>query len=345
MPTKDGRVGFGVIGLNFGLGRCQAIQQVPEAELVAVASRTEATAKRVGEQLHVDAYADYHELLRRDDVDVIGIFTPNAFHQDIAVDAAKAGKHLVITKPLEITLDRVDTIIAACEEAGVKLATEYMARFQPGHYLGYQAIADGSLGRLVTGEFTYKCFRPQEYYTGTRGTWAVDGGGVMLLQAIHSLDVMLWYMGEVESVVARWGTLTHQMESEDTAIAIVTFTSGAMATLVGTTTFHNDRPGGQYGGGSMTRIEVGGDRGSLILTDGNVSMWKSLEAENAPDATPPAINTFQDVARWVRDDAYTSPTLVKAADSRKAIALIQAIYESARTGKVITLASTPAPVA
>ena len=341
MPTKDGRVGFGVIGLNFGLGRCRAIQQVPEAELVAVASRTEQTAQRVGAELGVDAYADYHQLLSRDDVDVVCIFTPNAFHREIAIDAAKAGKHLVITKPLEITLDRVDDIIAAANENGVKLATEYMARFQPGHYLGYQAIADGSLGKLVTGEFTYKCFRPQSYYTGTRGTWAVDGGGVMLLQAIHSLDVMLWYMGEVESVFARWGTLTHEMESEDTALAIVTFTSGAMATLVGTTTFHNDRPGGQYGGGSMTRIEVGGTDGSLIMQDGNVAMWKSLHAEQPPEAVSPVLNTFQDMARWVRDDAYSSPTLVKAADSRKAIELILAIYESARTGKLIQLAGAP----
>jgi UDP-N-acetyl-2-amino-2-deoxyglucuronate dehydrogenase len=339
MPTKDGRVGFGVVGLNFGLGRCKAIQAVPEAELVAVASRTEQTAQRVGAELGVEAYADYRRLLDRDDVDVVCIFTPNAFHRDIAIDAAQAGKHLVVTKPLEITLERVDAIIEATEATGVKLATEYMERFKPGHFLGYQAIADGSLGRLVTGEFAYKCFRPQEYYTGTRGTWAVDGGGVMLLQAIHSLDVMLWYMGPVESVVARQGTLTHQMESEDTALSIVTFTSGAMATLVGTTTFHNDRPGGLYGGGSMTRIEVGGDKGSLILADGQVAMWKSLEAENPPDGSLPALNTFQDMARWVRDDTYDSPTLVKAADSRRAIELIHAIYESARTGRVITLSS------
>jgi UDP-N-acetyl-2-amino-2-deoxyglucuronate dehydrogenase len=339
MPTKDGRVGFGVVGLNFGLGRCQAIQAVPEAELVAVASRTEQTAQQVGAELGVDAYADYRRLLDRDDVDVVCIFTPNAFHRDIAIDAAQAGKHLVVTKPLEITLERVDAIIEAAEANGVKLATEYMERFKPGHYLGYQAIADGSLGRLVTGELSYKCYRPQEYYTGTRGTWAVDGGGVMLLQAIHSLDLMLWYYGEVESVIARQRTLTHQMESEDTALSIVTFTSGAMATLVGTTTFHNDRPAGSYGGGSMTRIEVGGDKGSLILTDGKVSMWKSLEAETPPEPKLPALNTFQDMARWVRDDGYDSPTLVKAADSRRAIELIHAIYESAKTDRVITLST------
>jgi predicted dehydrogenase len=339
MPTQDGRVGFGVIGLNFGLGRCKAIQQVPEARLVGVASRTAETARRVGAELGVDAYADYRELLRRGDVDVVAIYTPNALHRDIAIDAARAGKHVLVTKPLEITLERVDAIIEACETAGVKLATEYMERFRPGHYLGYRAVADGALGRLVTGELSYKCYRPQEYYTGTRGTWAVDGGGVMLLQAIHSLDLMLWYFGEVESVVARWGTLTHRMESEDTALAIVTFTSGAMATLVGTTTFHNDRPAGLYGGGSMTRIEVGGERGSLILTDGQVAMWKSLDVDAPPTAELPAINSFQDVARWIRADGYSSPTLVKSDASRTAIELIQAIYESARTGRPITLAS------
>ncbi|HZO25152.1 MAG TPA: Gfo/Idh/MocA family oxidoreductase, partial [Chloroflexota bacterium] len=143
MPTQNGKVGFGVVGLNFGLGRCQAIQEVPEAELVAVAARTEATANRVGAQLGVAAYADYRKLLKRDDVDVVCIFTPNAFHRDIAVDAANAGKHVVVTKPLEITLERVDAIVAACEANGVKLATEYVERFHPGHYLGYQAIADG----------------------------------------------------------------------------------------------------------------------------------------------------------------------------------------------------------
>jgi predicted dehydrogenase len=286
----------------------------------------------------VEAYADYRRLLDRPDIDVICIFTPNASHRDIAVEAAKAGKHLVITKPLDVTLERVDAIVAACEAAGVKLATEYVERFKPGHYLGYRAIADGALGRLVTGEFAYKCFRPQSYYTGTRGTLAVDGGGVMLLQAIHSLDVMLWYMGDVASVFTSQGTLAHEMETEDTSMSVVTFTSGAIATMVGTTTFHNDRPAGLYGGGSMTRIEVGGTKGSLILSEGEVSMWKSLEADTPPDAPLPALNTYQDMARWVRDDGYDSPTLVKAADSRRAIELILAIYESAETGKPVKLA-------
>lgn len=338
MPGKDGRVGFGVVGVNWGIGRSKAIQATPEARLVAVCARTEKNASEAGRQLGVDYHTSYREMLQRDDVDVVAIFTPNASHLDLAIQAAQAGKHILVTKPLEITTERVDAILDACQAAGVKVATEYMARFDRGHYLGYRAIAEGLVGKPVLGEFSYKCYRPREYYTGTRGTWAVDGGGVMLLQAIHSLDIMLWYLGDVRSVTAQWGTFTHQMESEDTALALVTFTSGALATIVGTTTFHNDRPPGQYGGGSMMRVELGGERGSFILADGSVAMWKSLEAAEPPDGTSPVRNSFEDMARWVHDDSYSSPTLVKGPESRTSIELIQAIYESARTGQTITLA-------
>ncbi|MCC6178166.1 MAG: Gfo/Idh/MocA family oxidoreductase [Chloroflexi bacterium] len=337
MPTADGRVGFGVVGVNFGLGRCAVIQKTPEAQLVAVAARSEQSARPAGEQLGVDWHTDYREMLQRDDVDVIAIFTPNASHADIAIEAARAGKHVLTTKPLEITTERVDTVIEACRAAGVKLSTEYMSRYVPENYLGYRAIADGALGKPVLGEFAYKCYRPQEYYTGTRGTWAVDGGGAILLQAIHTIDLMLWYLGDVQSIVAKCGTFTHRMETEDTGVALVTFVSGALATLVGTTTFHNPLPPGQYGGGSLTRMEVGGSDGSFILDDGTLAMWKSTVAECAPTGPLPAQSAFQDFARWVRDDAYTSPTLVTGEGARKSVAFIQALYESARTGREVTL--------
>jgi UDP-N-acetyl-2-amino-2-deoxyglucuronate dehydrogenase len=337
MPTKDGRVGFGVVGLNFGLGRCKALQEIPEAQLVAVCSRTEKTARDIAEQLGVEYHTDYREMLKRDDIDVIVIYTSNAQHQAIALDAAKAGKHVLTTKPLDVTLDRMDTIIEACKAGGVKLATEYMSRYMEGNYLGYRALADGLLGKPVMGEFSYKCYRPQAYYTGTRGTWAGDGGGAMLLQAIHTVDVMLWYLGDVQSVTARWGTFTHEMEAEDTALALVQFTSGALATIVGTTTFHNPLPAGQYGGGSMTRIELGGEHGSIILANDKLTMWKSTTSEEAPTVALPAKNVFQDFARWVRDDNYSSPTLVKGDEARKSVEMILAAYESARTGQTVTL--------
>jgi len=149
---------------------------------------------------------------------------------------------------------------------------------------------------------------------------------------------MLWQMGPVESVTARWGTYTHRIETEDTAVALVTLKSGALGVLVGTTTFHNDRPFKSYGGGVVKRIEVNGESGSATSLDGRVAMWKVAGGVEVPaEVEPPAVNVFQDYARWVRDDTYSSPTLVKGPESRQAVELILAIYESARTGKTVSL--------
>src|SRR5581483_2281364 len=145
MPTRDGRVGFGVVGLNFGLGRCKALQEVPEAQLVAVCTRTEKTARDAAEQLGVAYHTDYRDMLRRDDIDVIVVYTANAQHYPLALDAARAGKHVLTTKPVDTDLGRIDAIIAACKANGVKLATEYMMRYTEGNYLGYKALADGLL--------------------------------------------------------------------------------------------------------------------------------------------------------------------------------------------------------
>ena len=144
MGRTDRPVGVGVIGLNWGLGRCAALREVEEARLVAVAARSEATARKGGEQFGVDWHADYRELLRRDDIDLVAVYTPSGTHLDIAADAARAGKHVLTTKPLEVTLDRIDAAIAVCREAGVKLATEYMTRYGGDYYRAYRAIADGA---------------------------------------------------------------------------------------------------------------------------------------------------------------------------------------------------------
>ena len=212
-----------------------------------------------------------------------------------------------------------------------------MARYGTDYYRGYRAIADEVLGKPILGEFSYKCFRPQAYYQGTRGTWAADGGGAMMMQAIHVVDLMLWYLGPARTVTAHWGTFTHQMEAEDTAVALVTFASGALATLVGTTTFHNDRPPGGYGGGTIMRVEVGGERGSLIMSDGKIVMWKAEGLAEPPAVAPPARNAFQDMARWLHDDGARSPALVPGEEARRSVELILALYESARTGRTVTL--------
>lgn len=340
MVSKDGRVGFGIIGLGIGLSRCEMMQAAPEARLVAVADLVEAKAKDVAAKFGADWYTDYRRMLEREDIDVVGVYTPSGMHLNIALDVARAGKHVLTTKPMEITLERADSIISACKEAGVKLATEFASRYSPHNYGVYRAIKDGKFGKMVLGEFNYKCYRDQAYYEsngGWRGTWKVDGGGAIMNQTIHSVDQLLWLMGDVDTVTARWGTFTHKIETEDTAVALITLKSGALGVLVGTTTFHNDRPFKLYGGGVTRRIEVNGEFGSATLIDDVTKMWKTVEGEASSQVTLPAVNVFQDYARWVLDDSYNSPTLAKAEDSRKTLELVLAIYESARSGKPVTL--------
>ncbi|WP_011578922.1 MULTISPECIES: Gfo/Idh/MocA family protein [Chelativorans] len=343
MTSKTAPVRFGIIGLGFGAGRIPMIESCAETELVAVSARSEEKAREVGEKHGVDWHTDYNDLLARDDIDVVGLYTPSGAHLDIALAAAKAGKHMVATKPLEINLKRVDEIIAAYDAAGLKLATEYVVRYLPGNYALHQAVTSGKLGKMILGEFSEKLYRPQWYYEldgGWRSKWEVSGGGTVVNQTIHTLDQMQWMFGKVESVTAFMGTYMANIESEDTATAMVKFTSGAIGIVVGTTTFRNEKPPTRYGGGTMRRIEVNGDLGSARIEDETITMMAIEGDPELPrEVQPPAANVFEDMARWVRDDAYDSPTLVKPAESRASMELVLAIYESARSGKTVVLNS------
>jgi predicted dehydrogenase len=316
------------------------IQQAPEARLVAVVARTPEKAKQAADSLGVDWHTDYRALLGRNDVDVVGIYTPSGRHAEIAIEAARAGKHVLLTKPMEITLARCDAIIHACRAAGVKLATEFIFRYRPGNYSLFRAIREGQFGKMVLGEFAFKCFRSQAYYDadgGWRGTWAVDGGGALMNQTIHMVDQMLWMLGNPMSVVAHCGTFAHRMETEDTGAALVRFEGGALGVLVGTTAFLNDRAVGTYGSDTR-RIEVSGQRASATLQEDKLVMWKAEGSDASLHEVPPgAVNVFGDFVRWIRDDEYASPTLVTPADSRKAVEVVLAIYESARTRNPVSL--------
>jgi UDP-N-acetyl-2-amino-2-deoxyglucuronate dehydrogenase len=341
MASNSGKVRFGIVGLGYGAGRIPLIEETEGAKLVAVSSRSEEKARSIGEEFKVPWHTDYNDLIRRDDVDVVGIYTPSGAHQDIAIAAARAGKHVVVTKPLEITLERVDAIIDACDRARVKLATEFVVRYLPSSYALYRAVHDGNLGKMILGEFTEKLYRPQWYYEsdgGWRGKWASGGGGTIITQAIHTLDQMLWLFGAADSVTAHAGTFVADIETEDTATAIVKFKSGALGTLVGTTTFRNEKPPGRYGGGTVRRIEVNGDLGSARMDDTTITMMSIEGNPEVPrEILPSARNVFEDVCRWVHDDSYSSPTLVTGPESRAAMQMVLAIYESARTGRTVRL--------
>ncbi|MGC8863073.1 MAG: Gfo/Idh/MocA family protein, partial [Armatimonadota bacterium] len=226
-------LGFGIIGAgSVSPLHAAAIANCPGARLVAVADLCEERARALAPDAAI--YTDYRRLLDRPDVDAVCLCVPSGMRLPIAIDAARAGKHILAEKPLEVTLERADAIIAACDQAGVKLAVIFQLRFMPAVRALRNAIETGALGRLVLGDTYVKWHRSQEYYDSSdwRGTWEMDGGGALMNQAIHHVDLLQWMMGPVESVFGRTATLVRErIQVEDTAAACLRFANGALGTV------------------------------------------------------------------------------------------------------------------
>ncbi|GAB3003166.1 Gfo/Idh/MocA family oxidoreductase [Amycolatopsis acidiphila] len=333
-------VGFALVGLGYGATRCQMLAETPTARLAAVVDANAERAREYGERYDVPWFTDVSGALTRDDVDVVGIYTPSGLHLDLAAAVANAGKHVLLTKPMEVNLARSDAIADTCADAGVELFGEFYLRYYEDNWRLKNAIDSGVLGRLILGEFGFKCFRPDEYYRSDgawRQTWELNGGGVVMNQAIHAIDKLTWCMGEVESVHAVTGTYAHDIPVEDTAVAALTLRSGAMAVLVATSTFRTTSGMDDiYGGGFTTRAEVNGDRGSLSLLDDVLTMEKFDQGSLGRfDGKP--LNVFDDIAGALTEAGYESATLARGEQARRPVEIAMAIYDSARAGKPVRI--------
>ncbi len=319
-------VGFGVIGLGMGAVRARFISETEGARLVAVAELDEERGRKAEAEYGIDWYRDYRRLLDRDDIDVITVMTPSGTHADFAIEAAVAGKHVITTKPVEVSLERADRMIAACREAGVILAVDFEARYMADNVRVKQAVDDGRLGRMILGEVRLKWFRNDAYYEGWHGTWALDGGGSLINQSVHQIDLLGWYMGEVESVQGQIGVFNHDIESEDLGMAMLRFKSGAVGTILGTTTCPVTIPAG---------VELHGTQGLVITAGNKVATWH-VPDESADDPFPyeGPCNVIEDMAALVR---HGGTPRITGEEAKKSLALILAIYESSRTGQAVSL--------
>ena len=336
-------LGFGIIGIGaVSPLHLAAIESSPGARLAAVADVTVERAKRIGEQRGVPWFADYREMLASPDVDVVCVCTPSGLRGEICIAAARAGRHVVSEKPVEVTLAKIDAVIEECGRAGVKLAAIHQIRFAPGVQAVKQAILEGRLGRLVMGDAMVKWFRSQEYYDSAawRGTWALDGGGALMNQGIHYVDLLQWMMGPVETVFGCVDTLVRDIEVEDTAAACLKFTNGAVGIIEACTSAYKGVP---------AKLEIRGDKGVVIVEDGNVTHWQ-IEGEDcrAPEAVdigsgasnPMAIGSaghtvqISDMVCAINENR--SP-LVDGLEARKPVEIITAVYRSSRTGEAVKL--------
>ena len=346
MPVGFGIVGCGMIS-NF---HARALEETRGARLVACFDQRPDAARKFAESAGCKPYDALDDMLRDPAVDAIGIATPSGAHMEPAVAAARAGKHVIVEKPLEITLRRCDAIIDACEKAGVKLATIFPSRFHDSSIKLKRAVDGGRFGRLTVGDAYVKWWRTQEYYDSGawRGTWALDGGGALMNQAIHTVDLLTWLMGPVAELTSMTATLAHErIEVEDTAMAALRFENGALGVIQATTAAYP---------GYLKRIELHGTDGSAVLEEEDLKKWdfkkptaadrriqedmKNARSTGGGASDPAAIGhhghavEFKDFVDAIQKDRTPS---IDGREGRRSVEIILAIYKAAETGRAVTL--------
>ena len=353
MATGFGIIGCGMIA-NF---HARAIADCRGAKLVACFDMVPAAADRLAQQTGCKAYHDLDAMLADPEVDVVTIGTPSGAHMEPAVAAARAGKHIIVEKPLEITLKRCDKIIAECEKAGVTVSTIFPSRFHDSSQEMRRAIDAGRFGRLTVGDAFVKWFRTQEYYDSGawRGSWELDGGGALMNQAIHSVDLLIWLMGPVAEIRAQTALLAHErIAVEDVAMATLKFESGALGIIEASTAIYP---------GYLKRIEIHGSAGSAVMEEEDLVKWdfaKTIKRDESilqkmaekksgggGAADPAAIGhhgharQFQDVLKAIKKGTQPS---VDGPEGRRSVEVILGIYKAAETGRTVTLPLKSDPV-
>jgi UDP-N-acetyl-2-amino-2-deoxyglucuronate dehydrogenase len=342
MTTEQ--IGFGVVGCGL-IGRVQAeaIQSIAGARLVAVCGRDAGRTAEFAAGFGAAAYTEYDAFLAHPDLQVVNVCTPSGWHAAQGIRAAEAGKHVLVEKPIEISLERADVLIAACDRAGVKLGVIFQSRFLPAAQRIKQAIDEGRLGRLMQGDAIVKWYRAPEYYAdgSWHGTIALDGGGALINQAIHTVDLLQWMMGPAASAFAMKATLRYpHIEAEDTLVGCLRFRNGALGVVQAAT---SAKPG------FKRRVEISGERGAVILDGDAIGCW-AIDGEDGAgtggeqitdgSANPAAISNeghrrqIEDMLHAVRD---ARAPMIDGREGRRSLELVCALYESAKLNAPVIL--------
>jgi len=338
--TRD-TIGFAILGTGMIADYHAAAVQANAAlgaHLVSVAHHDPTRFRELGTRFGVPC-TSYEQVLADPDIDVVTLCTPSGQHAAQTVAAARAGKHVLVEKPMAVTLAGADAAIAACAAAGVKLGVCFQSRTRPLFRKMWQAIEAGDLGELTLGVVTLPYYRPMAYYdqAAWRGTWALDGGGVLMNQGIHQVDLLVWLMGDPVDVRAFAATRHRDVQVEDVAAATLRFEGDALATITASTA---------AGTGFAPRVEVYGTRGGIQTEGDNVVRWE-VDPETRPAVEPlsrgPAASPgaggdprgisaaghaalFHDFIESLRDDRQP---LIDGREGRRSLAAVLAIYDAA----------------
>lgn len=338
-PVRFGIIGCGIIASVHAKG----IENTENAELAAVYDYVNDKAVQFAETYPADVCNSYEELLSRPDIDVVCICTPSGMHAEQTILAANAGKHILVEKPMAIKLGDIDRMIQVCQEKGVMLSTVFPRRMSPQAHFARELIREGRLGRLSLCSAYVKIYRDQSYYdsAGWRGTWDMDGGGAMMNQGIHTVDMLQWLAGPVTSLYAKAKAVLRAIEVEDTVVVMLQFESGALGVLEITTTAFN---------GKGQRLELHGEKGTLVMAEDSI-VSLDVQGENI---TLPEFEAFrvvpdghqmqiEDMVKAVRGE---KGPMITGEDARHSLEIILGAYESSdhqremalmepRTGQIV----------
>jgi len=339
-------VHVGLIGAgNISDTHARAFGEMPGATIAAVFAPMRARAEQLAARHGAAPYDALDRFLDHRPLDMVVVGTPSGLHADHGIAAARRGLHVLVEKPIDVTTARADALIAEASRAPVTLGVIFQDRLKPDVRRMKALVDDGRLGAPILADARVKWYRPPAYYAGSRwrGTRALDGGGALMNQGVHTVDLLLWLLGPVRRVAARTATALHAIEVEDTAAALLEFANGALGTLEATTAAFP---------GYSRRIELTGSNGTLILDGDDLTAIDLQDAR--PDERPSAAAAatvsaaspvVADVSAHVRVfDDFLRAVAARRAPScdgpggRRSVALIEAIYESARTGSPIDLA-------
>ena len=335
MTTHVGLIGGG----NITETHARAARAIPGVEIAAIYGTNAEKAARLCKENGGTPFVDLEEFLAHRPMDFVVIGSPSGLHAEQGIAAARCGLHVLTEKPIDITTERADALISECEKAGVKLGVIFQDRSKPGIHRLKTFLESGSLGKPIMIDARVKWYRPPEYYGNSRwrGTLALDGGGPLINQGVHTVDLILWLLGDVVSVQAQMKTALHAIESEDTLVALLEFRSGALGTLIAATSAYP---------GSPRRVEITGSEGTVILEHDRViradlrtphpEIAGSEPGDQNQSATSAVVSDIrghqailEDFLRAIKTNSRPS---CDGKEGRRSLALVEAIYASARSG-------------
>ena len=337
------QIRFGLIGCGRVSPRhLQSIAELADARLVAVSDVIASRVERVAKENNAVAYGDYRQMLERRDIDVVNICTPSGMHAQMSIDALQAGKHVICEKPMAMNLADADRMIAAAKATGKKLCIVLQNRYNPPMLDLRRLVDEGRLGKILLGNATVRWYRPQEYYEdGWHGTLAMDGGALMN-QSVHHIDALQWFIGDVDSVFAHTATLAHKMQAEDAGVAVIRFKNGALGTVEGSTlTYPENLEGSVALFGEHGSVKIGGtalNRKSIWKIEGALEHERELLMHDQVD--PPSVYGFSHqavIADMIAALRENREPRTNGREARKSVALVLAMYESARTGVAVKM--------